>query len=147
VKTRRGLVSNSSNSSFLLFLKKKPRTKKEVKKLLFLNQKRFKNPYYSKRIEDSSKSWSTDEIAGIILKNMNKGGVITKKTARKVLSGRDSSEWIICPKDLVYDIEEGLLDSEYIIHLNYSDKDGEIQCALKHGDAFKRVPHIKISEH
>lgn len=46
MKTRYGFVSNSSSSSFILSLDKKPETVEEMKKLLFGDAEFYDDPYY-----------------------------------------------------------------------------------------------------
>lgn len=46
MKTRHGFVSNSSSSSFILSLDKKPETVEEMKQLLFGDAEFYDDPYY-----------------------------------------------------------------------------------------------------
>jgi len=46
MKMRGGFVSNSSSSSFILFLEKKPATSEDMKLLLFGDKEYFYHPYY-----------------------------------------------------------------------------------------------------
>jgi len=63
MKIRQGLVSNSSSSSFLLFLDEIPETKEEVKELLFPGEEIFGNPFFW---GSEPRGWPIDSVVDII---------------------------------------------------------------------------------
>jgi hypothetical protein len=67
MKRRTGLVSNSSSSSFLLFLEKVPESKLEVKNTFFPNDEVFGNPYH---YGNEPRGWPIGHIVDILFQDL-----------------------------------------------------------------------------
>jgi len=72
MKVRRGLVSNSSSSSFLLFLNRIPESKEEVRDLLFPGLEKFPKG-------TSGKGFDPLYISGLILHDMRRRISLTRE--------------------------------------------------------------------
>jgi hypothetical protein len=82
MKIRNGLVSNSSSSSFLLFLDKIPETKEELKELLFPNDTVFPNLYYSR---GTPRGWPIEDVIEIIMEDFQKAEILTEEEVLEAL--------------------------------------------------------------
>jgi len=158
MKTRRGFVSNSSSSSFVIALPKVPENADELQKLLFGNEKWYSNLYYK------SSRYDTKTVAQTVFNDLNSQA--THFQMLEVgLGGCDASinyddyedvngvvDWDRYQMELR---KAGLEKLECLIEANegcvfyvleYSDSTS-YGSALEQGDLFKAIPHIKINNH
>lgn len=161
MKIRPGFVSNSSSSSFIIALSKKPETAEELQGVLFKSQKKFSHPYERYKLDtiDIAKTVFKDVItAGKTTLNM----MISELNTGSVCSGPSYNEYVIpywgtdkydeqqikYDKDCIEFLQNFVSNNEnkefYIVE--YGD-DSEYECALEHGDIFENIPHIRISKH
>jgi hypothetical protein len=147
MKIRQGLVSNSSSSSFLLFLDEIPKTKEDVKEILFPYKETFENPYDGYRLGKAPKSWPTIIVSEIIFNDIHKTRNIRKKVVKRIIENSYYDAISVHPENLISDIKKGLFDHKFVIKLNYSDNDGPLYCAIEQGNTFYEIPHIRIDKH
>jgi len=73
VRIRNGFVSNSSSSSFIIFVDKKPRTIKETQKLFLGDDAIYPDPYYdptSAYFKDIPAGYPAEEVAADIFEDL-----------------------------------------------------------------------------
>ena len=161
MKCRNGFVSNSSSSSFIIALKKKPESPLEVKRLL------FKGGHFSLK-EDGI----TDDLAAErIFNDLKKSSLASKSKILDVLKkGYPLSDYEPVPYPNLYGLpkekskevfdkylekvdalNKKIADEFYAktegkkyYILSYSDNNGQEECSLEHGGTFNVVPHIQL---
>lgn len=79
MKIRRGFVSNSSSSSFIVTFDKVPESKEELQKILFGERKEYPSPY-------GTVFFSTDRVAEIVWNDMKNGPVTSHVEIREEVS-------------------------------------------------------------
>jgi len=79
MKIRKGFVSNSSSSSFIVTFKEVPKSKKELQKILFGKRKEYPSPY-------GTEFFSTDRVAEIVWNDMKNGPVTSYAEIREEVS-------------------------------------------------------------
>jgi hypothetical protein len=177
VKIRNGFVSNSSSSSFILFLKKVPESIEETQKMLFDDEELYCSPY-------GDQSWPTRSVAEIVFKDI-KAGILTKedmadsasewnsdgdpdypsypeyhkrvdtdsKSDKVIAEVFDTLTWFTFDKKKHLYGEKKAAEylAKYpghtVVKVTYADENGAQSGAMEHGDLFHRVPHIKVSQH
>lgn len=174
MKIRKGFVSNSSSSSFLVLFPKEPKNADDVKNMIFSeDQESFFGPY--------SGQWSVKQVAETIwedIKSQEKNNLVA---AREELEhgGADDApsysdfshikDWNEKSDSYNEAIEKYAdkkmkeffnlrklklkkLNNEEVNHsvlyiFEFSDNDGDYYSALEHGDIFRRLKYIRISKH
>lgn len=84
MKIRNGLVSNSSSSSFLLFLDKVPKTIEETKEMFFPNENTFDNPYPDQ--SSCISEWPIEKVAKTIFEDIKDQDSLTEEAILNELS-------------------------------------------------------------
>ena len=131
MKIRNGFVSNSSSSSFVVAFDKIPRTRKQLRNMMFPDNDQSAVKFYNY-------SESIDEIVNVVFKDIKRQPDI-----------QESNEY------LGYDIEQEVEDFKKIhqpegktcLQFNYADEDGGFFTVMEHGGIFDNMPHIQISHH
>ena len=168
MKIRNGFVSNSSSSSFVVAFDKVPTSAKEMKKILFRNEKEFKNPYFYPEERDSIFSWPAEDVSEIAFNDMKE---ISDEEAMQVVRSGYHEEYADLDDFRVGDGDGWNYDwdrytqtndkvaqkifkefrkqhpNEHLFTFTYIDSDGPLATAMEHGNLFGRVPHIYISQH
>jgi hypothetical protein len=145
MKIRRGLVSNSSSSSFLLFFNEVPKNKEELKEVLFPDQEFYENPY---RFDDEDpENWPSIEIAEKIFNEIQKTEELSRGEAIGIMDNYMDLPSRSLPLDLVERCFKGEYGESHVFHLLYSDKDSLLNAVIESGKAFNNIPYFKISLH
>jgi len=169
MKKRNGFVSNSSSSSFVVAFKDVPESAEELEKMLFGADTEYPNPY---PWEGATPCWPSGMVAEIVFRDMKdeatkeemiesvRGGYLDgspdyhdfeDKTAKG--DRFDTIDW-----DAYYAALDEWSDKKLaefqaahpgckFFQFEYSDNDGELQCAMEHGPLFDRLPHLRCSHH
>jgi len=177
MKIRNGFVSNSSSSSFIVALPKRPKDAMELRKILFGEEEGYPNPY---PFENCPRSWDTEYVAEEVIKQLEGKKCLTKKQMieEAIYTGEledpempafpDHKEYYIDHK-LNQDRAKQLWDQrdkevkvlvekriEQLIQENpeakfyrfeFEDNSSQLSAALEHGTLFEKVPHLTISKH
>lgn len=169
MKTRNGFVSNSSSSSFVIGLARKPETVEELKALMFPvgTPQGFDDPYHGDR------HYLADEIAAQAFKDLAKANAISWPKFIEFagrLGFEGEPEWPSGCYDLpleertpilaAYDAAWGLASAAHVektyghlkgkmkfFKLTYGDHDGPFLTFMEHGDVFRNIFRIQISNH
>ena len=173
MKIRRGFVSNSSSSSFVVAFPKKPASVEEMRELLFKDVQSYPSPY-------DDFNYPATQIAEIVLQDMEEPLTDEEAIEEMIagwwpyekwalyeeLSGLKNIDWKN-PKDRTkYDEAwkrfddmrradakvviarwKGRYPNWQIFKFSYSDNDGAMSAALEHGGLFELLPHETISHH
>lgn len=170
MKIRTGFVSNSSSSSFIFALKKKPESAEELKQELFGRQEIYPNCYVFD--DDDPKGWPTQEIAASVYNSIkddepndsekldpefeyytdeeiyeerrNLGNLSTKER-QKYWNAQDKVRTQKAEKRKQEFLAANAGKAVFTIEI--ADGNGSMNSAMEHGDLFKRVPNIRISKH
>ena len=184
MKRRSGLVSNSSSSSFLLFLDKIPETREEVKETFFPDDTVFQNPYVWD--DNDIKDWPIEEVVETLFLELKDQNPLTEEQIIQELctgwltevqpdwdpwdrnhrttefpdKGTEEEQRLWREKnDSLYNKwkkERQMLAAKYrktlprsnvVLVVTFSDNEGTYYAALEHGDTFRNVSHIRISNH
>lgn len=93
MKTRKGFVSNSSSSSFLLIFNKKPETEQELKNILFPGKSELDIiPYYEQDV-------GIFAIVDCIFRELNDKGVVCHRDLIEFFNDSDTSSEFMCEND------------------------------------------------
>jgi len=167
MKTRKGFVSNSSSSSFIIGFEKKPKTPEELQELMFPNEEQFFHPY-------DECSYPVKKIAEYVFEDVSKARQLNKPSLREALNcgyidgapdyftytegakyGTPKYQDAVKKHDeasakflekLAQEIEATTKGLK-LYNVNYSDNDGRLECALEHGDVFNNIYNFRISCH
>lgn len=154
MKVRNGFVSNSSSSSFIVVLDKKPNDSKELKKVLFGNKETYK-------YEWDKKVYKTSDIAEIVFKDLEVS--VLNMTTEELFEEFEDIE-----RDRFYHENKRFADNadlelilerakkefaefvkknseKFVFCVSYADDGG--QAHLEHGPLFDNVEHLRISHH
>ena len=176
MKIRNGFVSNSSSSSFIIALKEKPKSAKDLQNILFGEKEYFfiDNPNCPAFIDPFS--LTSKEAAKTIFKDLKKPASlkeIKEELRWGTLYSKDKPKNIRYPKCPSYEENEALREKkekEYDKKVNiyiekvlkqflqktknfkyfiveYSDNDGALEAVLEHEGSFNKIPHIQVSKH
>jgi len=173
MKIRNGFISNSSSSSFILFFDKLPETKEELHTILFGKEIRPMDDYNPYKSDINADRWTTMDMAETVFSDLHgEESIITKysdiwldlaaqelndeKVYDKIMDDDLSSNQLkwkryddeikkrknSLVKDFKKDIKKGRL-----YYVSYADEDGSYFCIMEHGNIFRNVEHIIISNH
>jgi len=176
MKIRAGFVSNSSSSSFVVLFPREPKSAADVKEMLFRDETIFNSLYGEngwptetvaetvwKDICDQKKNniKKAEEMlmSGTIYgsdapeyddyshirdwnKKMEKYNADMDRYAKKRMK-----EFFNIRKLKLKKINNESVDDIFLYCFKYADEDGSYFSALEHGDLFKRLKHITISNH
>lgn len=163
MKIRRGFVSNSSSSSFIVAFPHKPKSEAELQKMLFGDEKMYNSPY-----EDMQ--WTAQAIVEVVWRDLEKQEPSTlidmeETVARGWITGQpafddfckgDKTDWDAYD---AYQEATNKFSHKYaknfankhpdatVFSFEYSDNDGDMFSAMEHGTLFDRMPHLRISHH
>ena len=155
MKVRNGFVSNSSSSSFVVVLDKKPENSSELKKVLFGKKETYK-------YEWSEKVYQTSDIAEKVFKDMEDS---IRLTTMEELFGefedienerfyQETDDFPSTDADRELILERAKKEyskfveknsDKFVFLVSYADDGG--QAHLEHGPLFDRVEHLRISHH
>jgi hypothetical protein len=163
MKIRRGFVSNSSSSSFVIALDKKPESAEELQEILFGDRQEYPDPY-------SNDYWPASEVAETVFNDINNQKPMTKKGVIKEVStgwfpGKPDfhefreepgslkikwEEYEKAVKEAAAEASSKFLEEskgKVLFNLHYGDGDGPYYSALEHGILFDNILSMKISHH
>jgi hypothetical protein len=170
MKIRSGFVSNSSSSSFIFALPKKPESVSELQTMLFGTDEGLGNPYTWD--DKDIKIFPAEQVAEIVFRDIQDKHPSDPHLIEEAMRGWDDGESFDTyerMRDLPQEEQNRLWDQQARISkektdqarrkfmaetrgsavyaIEISDGDGSIHSAMEHGDLFERVPHIQISHH
>lgn len=167
MKIRNSFVSNSSSSSFIVAFPKRPKSAKELQKMLFGEKQEFHSNW-------GDKFWTAKEVTAIVWHDLK---------SQKPMNLESVAKGITCGSYLYdyglefphYSLEfgsdeykeaweqfrckEGQMSKEHadkflkknpntvVFRFEYSDNDGDLYSNMEHNDLFQRLPHIQIPNH
>lgn len=174
MKLRRGFVSNSSSTSFIVCLKGPPKSIDDLKSILFGDERDYQHPFESTR--KKVVSWPTREIASIVFHDLEpidldraveevSTGYVAElesdpdiQEEHELVRAASSEEfhdiWVKYAtfyREKARDYLDRFLRSRgagrAMFLVRYSGNDGQRGAAMEYGNLFDRVPHIRINNH
>jgi len=161
MKIRLGFVSNSSSSSFVVALDKKPSSIEELRGMLFVEgEERLNHPY------DRCVSFDVDDVVSAVFAFTHKAAK-RKDVVDAIACGwfdghPDMSDFRKADKTYDWDAYEKEKDrralkiakefmarnkGKVFFTMCFGDEDGLFGCTMEHGDVFRLVKHLRISCH
>lgn len=164
MKTREGFVSNSSSSSFILAMPRRPDSVEELRFLLFGKHDEFTHPY-------DEVTYPAQQVAEAVFQQlMTQGnllddvGVMTEVisggsydgmriSAKKFTLPNGDTDWNAYEEAISQKAREiakkfmAKNENMKFFVVTFGDKNGPFEAALEHGDTFKAIPHLTISHH
>jgi hypothetical protein len=170
MKTRKGFVSNSSSSSFIVGFEKKPESEEEMHDVLFPDGEQTVYTSWDGKTGWSSRQaaarvfvdiqnqkpliLNTDDDDNVIVKEFEDYSVKYDKEYDNIWEKSPRVQWALIRKqdeevkrraaEHAAQFVEGLKDRE-LYWFNYADDGGEAW--LEHGDIFRNLPHKQTSHH
>ena len=148
MKTRTGFVSNSSSSSFIVIMDKKPKSAKELQKAMFGDKENmiaYGTPIPTKQAAESVfKSLRKQKPLPIRKAIMLlETGVVERGGKSIYPHDAESSE------DMQRVMAElaNLAKGRQVFAFTYSDNDGNFESTMEHGDIFRNFDHFVVSHH
>ena len=149
MKVRKGFVSNSSSSSFILIFDKVPSSEDELGELLNFEEcsKKFRIEEYVEQVFRDMREAKEGELMelfsvlslGIVYDEVFREGFSSSfKGIEKIAQERS--------KELLKEFSEEVKGKEIRI-VKYADGDGEFYSNLEHGNLFKNIESIRVSFH
>jgi len=168
MKLRKGFVSNSSSSSFIVQFDQNPFDREYLRKVLFNNEDVIRYEFDDKEI------FAVDQLIDWVIKELKKGEItemgpiidaIKSGYVPEVDSGfKYPSSSNLTPEEWNKqwaEVEKGRKEAaekyaanwmkgkelKHIYIMEFSDQDGSIGSQLEHGGTFQNVSHKQISHH
>lgn len=157
MKIRKGFVSNSSSSSFIVAFDRLPTTHEEMKIMLFGNK-----TLYQAR-------WSTDQVSEIVWEDFCRQ--VAPMTYSQIVEASRGIVHIDYWNNKKYQNKNGDIDYElvnkdeeklckekidefisnnkgkYYYEFDYADENGSLGSDMEHGDLFSNLSYVRISRH
>lgn len=171
MKIRHGFVSNSSSSSFIIAIPRKPETKEELHSWMF--------PGGQSSVDSYGDSVSTAEIVNIAFRDFSSANPMTPdqisdelssgsvyessfgdpkfpdypRYSRDVSEAKQAKQWAeyeAKTKEVGEEFAKAVIDQrpdDLFIMVDYSDNDGALYSTMEHAQIFQNLPHVRISHH
>lgn len=171
MKIRKGFVSNSSSSSFLVAFDKVPESVDELKTMLFDDEETYANPWYDPEY-DKVEGWPAQKVAETVwedlqeMKPLNEAEIVGEIngghfpnypdpdwSARGETDEERRAFWkqyrdeVHAAAQKCYEDHRLKFDGYTVYVFEYSDNDSGYSSALEHGNLFRKLPHLRISHH
>ena len=167
MKTRQGFVSNSSSSSFVVAFPHKPADEAELRSFLFFDKDtKYPSPWKGDSFCDTD-SWPVEDVVKAVWAQMESCKPLTREDSLWLMHGflhgcpdmnkftKENSDidwkaWQKARNEYSVKVHEKFVadnpDSK-LFGFEFSDNRGEFESALEHGDVFRRLKHVIISNH
>jgi hypothetical protein len=176
MKIRTGFVSNSSSSSFIVALPKKPDNTDELFKWMFPDKKPIDHLVYCdyvihcydavgdvfNKITEQKTSANNKDIVKMFCSGWNFRDEFDLEYRKlKEEHDRENREFYKAESQLAEKMDEYaqklatqaahefIKDNKksFVLLTSYSDNEGEFGCVMEHGDVFNALPHQVINQH